>query len=196
MTQRQGRQIMVGQYLQRLALLGILSAFAAMLPMAGTALAQTLSTSADPQGEGPKLPRFASLKINPTNLRKGPGTNYPVAWVLRRAGMPLEILREYENWREVRDADGTTGWVHRAFVSGRRTASVLPWSVKENGSREIAELRESESSTSALVARLEAGAVVDISSCDGRWCEVWVQSFTGFIEQDKLWGVYPDEIIQ
>lgn len=174
-----------------------LLAMALLVPGPGQeAGAQTRTANAGAGADELPLPRFVSLKVNPANLRKGPGTQYPVAWVLRRAGMPLEIVREYEHWRQVRDADGTTGWIHRAFVSGRRTASVLPWSLRDGGNRQIADLLERPSSTSTLVARLEAGAIVDISSCDGRWCEIWVESFTGFIEQDKLWGIYPNETLR
>ncbi|MDF2999226.1 MAG: hypothetical protein K0R27_4863, partial [Xanthobacteraceae bacterium] len=29
--------------------------------------------------------------------------------------------------------------------------------------------------------------------CDGHWCRFFGDGFDGFIEQEKLWGVYPDE---
>ena len=88
---------------------------------------------AEPQSTGASglaLPRFASLKSDRVNLRQGPGTDYPTAWVFRRAGLPVEIVKEFESWREVRDAEGTTGWVLGSMLSGRRTAVVLPWELK------------------------------------------------------------------
>ena len=57
------------------------------------------------------MPRFVSLKSDRVNLRQGPGTEYPTAWVFRRAGLPVEVIKEFEGWRQVRDAEGTTGWV-------------------------------------------------------------------------------------
>ena len=37
---------------------------------------------------GLPVPRFVSLKSDRVNLRSGPGTDYPTAWVYRRAGLP------------------------------------------------------------------------------------------------------------
>src|SRR5262245_55806966 len=81
-------------------------------------------------GSGLAVPRFVSLKSDRVNLRQGPGTDYPTAWVFRRAGLPVEVIKEFESWRQVRDAEGTTGWVLGSMLSGRRTALILPWEVK------------------------------------------------------------------
>src|SRR6476469_4873338 len=52
---------------------------------------------------GQKLPRFVSLRSDQVNLRVGPGENYPIEWVLTRKEMPVEIIREFEHWRMIRD---------------------------------------------------------------------------------------------
>ena len=77
-------------------------------------------------------PFRASSASNPiaSTCANGPGTDYPTAWVYRRAGLPLEVIKEFEGWRQVRDADGAAGWVLQSFLSGRRTALVLPWEIK------------------------------------------------------------------
>ena len=97
-----------------------------LVAMAAAAAAQ----QATPGASGLPVPRFVSLKSDRVNMRKGPGTDYPTAWVYRRAGLPLEVIKEFEGWRQVRDADGASGWVLQTFLSGRRTALVLPWEVK------------------------------------------------------------------
>ena len=71
---------------------------------------------------GLPVPRFVSIKPSRVNLRSGPGTQYPTTWVYKREGLPLEIIQEYEGWRQVRDSDDTKGWVLSNFLSGRRTA--------------------------------------------------------------------------
>ena len=71
------------------------------------------------------LPRFASLRSNEVNLRTGPGTNYPVDWVLTRRAMPVEVLAEFDIWRKIRDWQGTVGWVHQSMLTGNRTALIL-----------------------------------------------------------------------
>jgi len=50
--------------------------------------------------------------------------------VFKRVGLPVEVVKEFESWRQVRDAEGTTGWVLGTMLSGRRTAVILPWEVK------------------------------------------------------------------
>src|SRR6516165_2302039 len=97
---------------------------------------------------GLPVPRFVSLKSDRVNLRQGPGTEYPTAWVFRRAGLPVEVIHEFEGWREVRDAEGTTGWVLGAMLSGRRTAVVLPWELK--GGRVKADAKDGKGERPAL----------------------------------------------
>lgn len=141
-------------------------------------------------------PRFASLKASEVNLRKGPGTDYPIAWVFRRAGLPVKITREFEAWREVVDSDGTTGWVIRTLLSARRTAQVMPWEVKDGQPRRQEPLSESPRSGGRAVALVEAGVIANIEECDGAWCDVSVGNFRGYIQQDKLWGVEKGERIE
>jgi SH3-like domain-containing protein len=146
---------------------------------------------------GLSVPRFVSLKADRVNLRQGPGTEYPTAWVFRRAGLPVEVIKEFESWRQVRDAEGTTGWVLGSMLSGRRTAVILPWEVKAGQTQQtMAALRDDDSERAAQVAQVEAGVLASIISCDGNWCRVSVGGFRGYIEQAKLWGAYKDEVIK
>ncbi|MDX2287486.1 MAG: SH3 domain-containing protein [Hyphomicrobiaceae bacterium] len=168
------------------------AAIAVGLLAGGTATA----LHAQAAGAGGQLPRFASLKSSEVNLRKGPGTDYPTAWVFRRAGLPVEIVAEHEAWRQVRDAEGTTGWVLRTLISARRTAQVLPWDVKENEPRPQVPLAARRSDSADPVAIIEAGVIADVLECDGTWCFVVVDKYRGYIRQAKLWGVYAGEAIE
>jgi len=168
------------------------------------ALVLTTALAAQPAPEpqstgasGLALPRFASLKSDRVNLRQGPGTDYPTAWVFRRAGLPVEIVKEFESWRQVRDAEGTTGWVLGSMLSGRRTAVVLPWEQKAGEPQPAsAALRDDDSASARPLAYVEAGVLASIISCDGRWCRISVGGFRGYIEQVKLWGAYQGEVIR
>lgn len=165
---------------------------AALAPLA----AQPGETSAGPSGSGLPVPRFVSLKSDRVNLRNGPGTDYPTGWVYRRAGLPLEIVKEYESWRQVRDSEGATGWVLQSFLSGRRTALVLPWERKAGATTPLVPIHASDSARSNVVANVEAGVIADLHTCDGRWCHVTVDAYSGYVEQKKLWGVYQGETIK
>jgi SH3-like domain-containing protein len=137
------------------------------------------------------LPRFVSLKADRVNVRVGPGLDYAISWVFRRAGLAVEIIGELDNWRQVRDSEGASGWVSAALLSGRRTGIVAPWSEKDA----FFTLRSEDSKDSAGMARVERGALVDIVACDGSWCEVYAGKLHGYLEQAELWGVYPKEVI-
>lgn len=168
----------------------------AVLAAAPFAAAQPVSDKRAPTGSGLPVPRFVSLKSDRVNMRSGPGTEYPTGWVYRRAGLPLEVVKEFEGWRQVRDADGATGWVFQSFLSGRRTGLVLPWERKQDAPPPLVPIVANDSTSSAVVARVEAGVIANLHSCDGRWCRVSVDRYTGYIEQKKLWGVYQGEAIK
>jgi SH3-like domain-containing protein len=162
----------------------------------GALAQQAPATPPAPGASGQPVPRFVSLKSDRVNLRQGPGTEYPTSWVFRRAGLPVEIIKEFEGWREVRDAEGTTGWVASSLLSGRRTAVILPWEVRPGTTDPVrAVLRSDDSEGASAVAQVEAGVLANIISCDGRWCRISVGGFRGYIEQNKLWGAYPGETI-
>jgi len=144
------------------------------------------------------LPKFFSLKSNPVNLRKGPGTKYPKAWVFRREGLPVEVLREHGRWRQVLDSDGATGWILRTLISSRRTALVTPWQLKESAQSgsQLTMMYANTRRRSRQVAKLEAGSLVSLKTCDGRWCHVSIGGFRGYVKQERLWGVYPQEVLR
>lgn len=152
-------------------------------------------------GEGRKLgpsglplPRFVSLKADKVNVRRGPGWDHAIAWVFRRAGLPVEIIAEYDNWRQIRDSEGAVGWVYGSLLSGRRTVLVSPW-VRGAEAKTFA-LRASSSASSRVVARLGPAVLMDVVSCNGTWCHLNMQHYSGWIRQDRLWGVYPGEVIE
>ena len=147
---------------------------------------------------GLPLPRFVSLKSSQVNMRVGPGKQYSVAWRYTKSGLPFEIIQEYDNWRRVRDADGTMGWVHGSLLSGERTGIALPWRRQEQQPMR-ATLYKSPEINAKPIAFLEPGVIGKIHTCDGSWCEFEVtheeKTFKGFATQAELWGAYPNEII-
>jgi SH3-like domain-containing protein len=146
----------------------------------------------DQTGSGLNVPRFVSLKSDKVNVRKGPGTDQAIVWVFSRAGLPVEVIAESENWRRVRDSEGADGWVLRNLLSGRRTVLIAPWSKD----RESVPLYSSKSTGARIAAALQPNVLGNVLNCDGEWCEVSVDDYSGYVEQDKLWGVYKGEEIK
>jgi SH3-like domain-containing protein len=137
---------------------------------------------------GLPVPRYVSLKSDRVNVRMGPTKDNDVAWIYTRAGLPVEITAEYENWRRVRDSEGAEGWVYHSLLSGRRTAVVT---MKHKD--ELATIYDSADPSSAIAARLQAGVLAQVKHCGSGWCHIDGSGFDGWIEQQRLWGVYADE---
>ncbi len=151
----------------------------------------SLAQDATVTARGQSLPRFVSLKAERVNMRKGPGEDYAVTWIYTRPGLPVEVVQEFENWRRIRDSEGTEGWVFQSLLTGKRTAVVAPW---ERG--DPLPIRSSPDEKSRVTAYLQPGVLAAVSRCQSSWCRLSDSRFVGWIEQDRLWGVYPDEKVE
>jgi SH3-like domain-containing protein len=161
----------------------------AMLAVALSAAAAQAAGDSGPSGL--PLPRFVSLKSDRVNVRGGPDKDHDVSWVYTRAGLPVEITAEFENWRRVRDQDGSEGWVHHSLLSGRRMATV-----RLKSKSELAALHAKPDAHSGITAELQFGVLSAVKRCNGSWCQIAGEGFDGWIEQTRLWGVYPGEKVE
>jgi SH3-like domain-containing protein len=165
-------------------------------PIIGSGAAQPasidLSDRKKGQVTGLPVPRFVSLKADEVNVRRGPAWDQGVAWVFRRAGLPVEVIAEFDVWRQIRDSEGGTGWVVGTLLSGRRTVLVAPW--KQKG--QTVELYASESRSAPVSAKLAPGVLGDVRECDGQWCRITAGNIAGYVLQEMAWGVYPGERIE
>jgi SH3-like domain-containing protein len=161
------------------------------LGLARWAIALVLSASAASalaQAQG-QTPRYLSLRANEVNLRTGPGVRYPVEWVFRRRGLPVEVIGEFETWRRIRDWEGTEGWVHQSMLWHRRFAVVVG---------ELRTLRHEPEADARPVARVEPGVIGELLRCDEdeAWCRMQIAGHEGWLRRDEIWGVYADEVIE
>ena len=153
---------------------------------AGGAAAQAQQPAGS--ASGLPIPRFVSLKADKVVVRIGPAKTHDVKWLYQRAGLPVEITAEFENWRRIRDSDGTEGWVYHSLLSGRRTGVVISKSKDE-----MISLHDKPDAKGAVTAQLQPGVQGSVKRCNAAWCRVTGPGFDGWIPQERLWGVYPDE---
>jgi SH3-like domain-containing protein len=160
-------------------------------------LVAAASVEAADNPSGLPLPRFATTRSTPINVRVGPGTRYDLAWVYVRAGTPVEIIQEFDTWRKIRDVDGSEGWVHQNLLSGKRAGIAAPWDHTAQ-----VPLLSARDQDGGVRAWLGAGFRVEIAKCDGSWCEVSAtaqreqghgNTYSGYLQQTALWGVYAGE---
>lgn len=130
------------------------------------------------------LPRFASLKTTPVNMRRGPGFAYAVDWELTRVGLPVRIISEFGHWRRVELHTGDKGWIHRALLSRRRTAMFV---TDADG------LRAQPDIGAGYTARVGVLTPVTLSSCAPDWCLSEIAGVAGWAPRRDLWGVAPGE---
>jgi SH3-like domain-containing protein len=167
---------------------------AVLIPVLALLTAVGVATSQAEQlgsASGLPLPRFVSLKADKVNMHIGPTKNHEVKWLYQRAGLPVEITAEFENWRRIRDSDGTEGWVYHSLLSGRRTGVVTAKSKDE-----LIPLYERADARSTVIAQLQPGVLGSVKRCSGGWCRMYGQGFDGWIPQERLWGVYPNEKVE
>ncbi len=159
-----------------------------------TTCAMVACAAAEPAA-GPKsglpVPRFVSLKPDRVNVRAGPTREHEVTFVYTRAGLPVEITAELDNWRRIRDWEGSEGWVYHSMLSGRRTVVVNP-----KDKSQLLGLFYDSDGRGPVVARLQAGVVAMVKRCSGSWCRIVGSGFDGWVVQEQLWGVYPNEKVE
>ena len=162
---------------------------ALMIAFAATAVEAAGDVSVG-AASGLPVPRFVSLKPDRVTVRGGPNRDHDISFVFTRSGLPVEITAESDNWRRIRDWEGSEGWVYHSLLSGRRTALV---SAKQED--DLVPLYDSTDAQATLVARLQPGVLATVKHCSGTWCHISGTGFDGWITQERLWGVYANEKI-
>jgi SH3-like domain-containing protein len=129
-----------------------------------------------------------SLRFDDVNLRVGPGTRYPIDWVYHRRDLPVEILRELEDWRLVQDQDNVRGWVRAPALSPRRSVAVRDADQT---------LRAKPDDNADAVAILKPGVIARLRACaaGAAWCEVEASTYRGWLKRSAIYGLYPNEAI-
>lgn len=128
---------------------------------------------------GQPLPRYAAIRATEANLRVGPSTTYAVRWQYRQRGLPVRIVREHFDWRQIEDPSGETGWMSAHLLTDWPRAIVT-------GS--MRRLRRSPETGAGGVARLEPGVLVSVLLRRESWCEVSVEGYRGWLRKDEMWG--------
>ena len=132
------------------------------------------------QDGGQEPDTWRSLRYDVANMRVGPSREYPIAWVYKREGLPMRVLRTSDEWEYVEDPDGTKGWISESQLSSARGVVVT-------GDAPAAMLEEPRPGAT-LRWRAAPGVVARLLSCREGWCEIDAAGRTGWVEATRLWG--------
>ena len=122
--------------------------------------------------------KFLSLKKSKTNVRYGPGIDYPIKYIYRKINLPVKEIDKKENWRRVIFLDNNSGWIHWSQL--KPSNSII--AIKEKI------LFKKPSRFSEPIVRLEKGRLLVIKECEDNWCNITTDSYTGWVKIKNIWG--------
>ena len=122
---------------------------------------------------------FLTLKNNKVNLRLGPSFDYPVKLIYKKKYLPVIIINKSETWRQIKDHQSNSGWIHISQLSKRKSAI----NIKENSI-----VYKKPTIYSEPIVMLKTGRLVLIKKCKKNWCKVSSSRFNGWILKNSLWG--------
>ncbi|MCE3254728.1 MAG: SH3-like protein [Rickettsiaceae bacterium] len=125
---------------------------------------------------------FASFRSNETNVRAGPGSQYPIKHIFKLHGLPVKVISEYDNWSEVKDYDGDTGWVNQNLITKKRTLLVRT-------TKSFINVYAKPTEKSKILLRLENNVVGDFIKCNLEYCGIKVAGKKGWVSKKEIWGV-------
>ena len=123
--------------------------------------------------------KFLSLKNEEVNLRTGPSFDHPIKLIYKKKNLPVIIIDNFETWREIKDFENNSGWIHVSQLSKRKSAI----NIKEHSI-----LYKNSTIYSQPIAKLEIGRLVIIKKCKLTWCKIKSGDYKGWILKKYLWG--------
>lgn len=134
---------------------------------------------------------FYSLGYDKVNLRAGPAERFPIKWVYQEKNYPVEVIDSFEHWRQIREIDGTLGWVHQKMLKEARYVII----------QEEDKLLSNPTSSGKVIAYVQPGVVGRVRSCpNGDYCLLQFtyedKKLEGWFLRRFVWGLYDGEIIE
>jgi SH3-like domain-containing protein len=124
-------------------------------------------------------PKYASIKKERAYSRHNASFDAPLEWIYQKKNLPILIINEHDNWREIIDIDGSDTWMHISNISKKKT-----FINKKN--QNLLKYKDNSNIVNAIVKK---GVVGKILNCDEIFCKVKIKSYTGWIEKKYLWGI-------
>ena len=125
--------------------------------------------------------KFLTLKNIEVNLRQGPSFEYPIKLIYKKKYLPVIIIDKSETWRQIKDFEKNSGWIHISQLSKKKSAI----NAKNNSI-----LYKKSTIYSEPIAKLEIGRLVLIKKCKDKWCKITSGDYSGWIFQSSLWGKF------
>jgi SH3-like domain-containing protein len=129
--------------------------------------------------------RYVSQRADKAYLREGPTYAHKVLWVYRHRGYPFAVIAQFDVWRRVQAADGTTGWMSAAMLTDQRTVLVT--------GKDRAKIFAGADG-GKVVALADPGAIAGLKACTRAACHIHGEEIDGWIAKNRIWGVDANEV--
>jgi SH3-like domain-containing protein len=130
---------------------------------------------------------FVSLRSNETNARSGPGLSYPIKFTFKLRSLPIQVISEYDNWSEIKDYNGDTGWIDQNLLTKKREAMIRT-------AKSFVNFYSQPTEKSRILLRLENNVIGSFIRCEKNWCGIKVDGEKGWVKREELWGVDKNDI--
>ncbi len=131
--------------------------------------------------------RYVSTRTDKAYLREGPTFAHKVLWVYRHKGEPFAVTAQFDVWRRVQAADGTTGWMSATMLTDQRTVLVTG-----KGRAQLFAAADG----GKVVALADPGAIAALKACALNACQIKGDGVAGWIPKSRIWGVRADEVFE
>ena len=122
---------------------------------------------------------FLTLKNSKVNLRQGPSFDYPIKIIYKKKYLPVIILNKIETWRQIKDHQNNSGWIHISQLTKKKSAI----NINENSI-----VYKNPTVYSKPIVKLKIGRLVLIKKCKKEWCQIETGNYKGWTLKKFLWG--------
>jgi SH3-like domain-containing protein len=142
-----------------------------LLIVLGCTCLQRFAARADPG-------HFVRVKVETANLRTGPTANAePIRYA--HENEPLRVVARQDDWIQVRDFEGQSGWIYEPLTDGRRAVVVT---------RDLVNVREQPGTSFPIVFTAERAVNFLVLDRSGSWLHVRHDVGDGWVHDSLVWG--------
>ena len=107
----------------------------------------------------------------------------------KQKNAPVEIIAEFDLWRQIRDWEGSETWVYKPMLSSQRWIKMT-----NKGTSSIYAKPEHDAK---VIAKVEDQVIGKVEKCpeDKDFCLIKFASIEGWVQRGDFFGVYPGETI-
>lgn len=131
-----------------------------------------------------KYPFFLSTKFNTSNIRSGPGEEFPVIWVYKEKNIPFKVVAAYKNWYQIQNYNGKIGWIFKN-TTGKTKSAITNAKTIVYKSPDVGAKR---------VATIDKGIIVIALKIKGDYVQIYLNidkvKIRGWTLKSNLWGDY------